>query len=118
MHGQNNLLSKTPSSAHVPILQKAKNCKRIYGCFDSSTAAKMFGYRVQFNRVNQSEMLPKYDSCQQHKPIHKFANEIVTELVKAYDIIPKYYTFQKIIIPIIESSSSETEEIPIDETDE
>ena len=35
-----------------------------------------------------------------NKPIHKFANMIVDELVKGYEVIPKYHTISKTLIPI------------------
>ena len=49
-----------------------------------------------------SEGCPLPSSCQDHKPIHKFANEIVAELNKNYEVIPKYFTIQKILIPVEE----------------
>jgi hypothetical protein len=45
-----------------------------------------------------------------HKPIHKYVSEITDELTKGYELIPKYHTSQKIIIPIVSSSSSEVDE--------
>ena len=42
-----------------------------------------------------------------HKPIHKYASEIIDELTKQYECIPKYHTQQKIIIPVVSSSSDE-----------
>lgn len=75
----------------------------------------MFGYRVQFKREDQEFSNPKPDACQMHKPIHKYAQEIVDELTKQYEPIPKYHTLQKIIIPVV-SSSSDEESIERDKT--
>ena len=91
-NGYNNLLSKTPSTVHIPHLQKAKNTRRMYACFDSEKAIRMFGYRVQFNRQNMYEDKPDPNACKMHKPIHKFAQDILQELTKGYEQIPKYHT--------------------------
>lgn len=45
-----------------------------------------------------------------HKPIHKFVTDIVEELTKGYELFPKYHTIQKIIIPVVSTSSSDAEE--------
>lgn len=47
-----------------------------------------------------SEGCPLPSSDQTHKPIHKFTNDIVVELNKNYEVIPKYFTTQKILIPV------------------
>ena len=62
----------------------------------------MFGYRVNFNMDLMSEGYPLPSSSQAHKPIHKFTNDIVAELNKNYEVIPKYFTIQKILIPVEE----------------
>jgi len=50
----------------------------------------MFGYRIQFSRQTQDD-IPNPDACQKHKPLHKFVNELIEELTKGYEIIPKYH---------------------------
>jgi hypothetical protein len=87
-----SVLSKSNSTVHIPNQIKQKTSKRIYGCFDTNIAQRMFGFRVNFNMDLMSEGCPLPSSCQAHKPIHKFANEIVAELNKNYEVIPKYFT--------------------------
>ena len=76
----------------------------------------MFGYRVQFNRNNMFEDKPDPNACQMHKPIHKFAQDILLELTKGYEQIQKYHTLQKIIIPVHSESQSDADENEIDKT--
>lgn len=75
----------------------------------------MFGYRVQFNRENLVFNQPFPAESQSSKPIHKFTTEIVDELTKGYEVIPKYHTIQKVIIPV--QSSSESSEAEVDENE-
>ena len=47
---QKNILTKSQSTAHIHSLQKTKTTRRVYGCFDTDTAIRMFGYRINFRR--------------------------------------------------------------------
>ncbi len=58
---------------------------------------------------------PEADACQMHKPIHKFAQDILQELTKGYEQIPKYHTLQKIIIPVHSESQTDAEDNENDE---
>ena len=98
----NNLMSKSESTAHIPSMHRAKYSKRIFGCFDKDTAERMFGYRVQYKGPQTTSAQV---GSQRHKPVHKFAAEIVEDLSKSYEPIHNYFTSQKIIIPIQLSSS-------------
>ena len=43
-------MTKTASTAHIPLQAKAKEGKRIYANFDKKIAYKMFGYRINFTK--------------------------------------------------------------------
>ena len=70
----------------------------------------MFGYRVVYKRELIIQEPVKYDACQAHKPIHKFTAEIIEELTKNYEVLPKYHTLQKIILPVISSANNTSDE--------
>ena len=73
----------------------------------------MFGYRVVYKREEITQEPVRYDASQTHKPIHKFASEILEELTKNYEVLPKYHTAQKIILPVISSgNTSEADDQP------
>lgn len=88
----------------------------MFATFDTSTASRMFGYRVQFNRGNMEFNQPKPRNNQSFKPIHKFASEVVAELQRNYEAIPNYHTVQRVIIPVADSSS-ESEDPSADDSD-
>jgi hypothetical protein len=75
---------KSYSTAHVPAPFKGKHNRRVYGCFDTNTAARMFGYRIHFEKELVSKRTNPHTS-QDHKPIHKFAVQALEELTKIYD---------------------------------
>ena len=52
----------------------------------------MFGYRVNFTADDMDNGIPDPLEDQGHKPIAKFAAEIVSELTRNYEMIPKYST--------------------------
>ena len=54
------ILSKTPSTQHIPESVRAKYSKRFYANFDKDIAGKMFGYRVIFNR-KKNKAIPVVD---------------------------------------------------------
>lgn len=93
------VLVKSRSTMHIPAQMKQKTQKRVFGVFDRNIANKMFGYRVNFQMEQMKEGCPHPSACQAHKPIHKFTNEIIAELNKNYEVIPKYFTYQKILVP-------------------
>ena len=52
-------------------------------------------------------MVPAPDSSQNHKPIHRYVNDIIGELSQGYLPINRYHTKQRILIPIHEDSEEE-----------
>ena len=86
------LLTKSSSTQHIPENVRAKNSKRYYANFDKDLAGKMFGYRVTFARKNQKIKPPEPRISQAHKPLAKFASEIIHEISLGYVQIPKYGT--------------------------
>ena len=44
------LLTKTYSTAHIPLHCRSREAKRIYCYYDKDCAYKMFGYRLKFER--------------------------------------------------------------------
>lgn len=84
IHSGPLLMTKSHSTSHVPQQQKAKTSKRIYACFDTNIAQRMFGYRVNFSEGQMQIGIPDPNEDQSHKPIAKFAAEIVAELDRNY----------------------------------
>ena len=95
---ENYLLMKSNSTAHIPENCRAKNSKRAYGNFDKDLAVKMFGYRVNFKRKNMEIKAPDPDAPQTHKPLHRFVNDVISELSQGYTQIPKFYSKQHILV--------------------
>lgn len=88
----NLLLTKSPSTHHIPETSRAKNTKRAYANFDKDLAVRMFGYRICFRKKEMKRGAPEPQASQTHKPLNKFVNEIVGELAASYVQIPKYST--------------------------
>ena len=81
---ENYLLSKSNSTAHIPDNSRSKNVKRLYGNFDKDLAVRMFGYRVIFKKKEMAIKAPEPSCSQNHKPIQRFANDILGELSQQY----------------------------------
>ena len=76
----------------------------------------MFGYRVLFQEEFISQV-PAPESTQNHKPIHRYVNDIIGELSQGYLPINRYHTRQRILIPIHEDSEEEEKENAEGKTD-
>jgi len=84
------LLLKSNSTAHIPLLPRAKEAKRIYANFDKDIAANMFGYRLSLNKMKVITMPDLADMS--HKPLCKFVVDVVDSLTRDYVDLPNYYT--------------------------
>ena len=78
------MLTKTNSTWHIPENIRAKNSKRAYANFDKDLAVKMFGYRVIFKKRKMQIKVPDPNTSQAHKPLNKFASDIIGELSNQY----------------------------------
>ena len=81
---ENYLLTKTSSTAHIPDNCRHKNAKRAYAIFDKDLAIRMFGYRVIFQSEDMEINVPDPHASQAHKPIQRFAGDIIGELSQNY----------------------------------
>jgi hypothetical protein len=77
-------------------LSRNKEGKRAYGNFDKEVAHKMFGYRITFKEEKQVIPDPEDNAPQNHKPVYRFAAEIISELTSHYLPITSYGTKQRI----------------------
>lgn len=86
------ILAKSNSTVHIPSFPKSKNERRVYACFDTNNSHKMFGYRVCYREDMVHEKAANPSANQTYKPLYKFTKEIVHELARAYEVMPKYWT--------------------------
>ena len=108
---ENYLLTKSNSTAHIPdTMRNTKNAKRAYGNFDKDLAAKMFGYRVLFKKRKMRVNVPEPEPSQLHKPIHRYVNDIMSELSQGYHQLHRFHTKQRILIPMPEDGLESDEE--------
>ena len=89
---ENYLLTKTNSTAHIPETSRSKNNRRAYANFDKELAARMFGFRVIFQKKDMKIGRPEPSAPQSHKPLQKFVSDIVGELSNSYVQIHKYHS--------------------------
>ena len=80
----NSLLTKTQCTAHVPLPNRSKEARRAYANFDKEIAARLFGYRVDFNPEKMK--ISEQDPCQSqhHKPLVRYVADVVSELTSGY----------------------------------
>ena len=67
----------------------------------------MFGYRVDFKKKNMAIKVPDGDAPQNHKPLKRFVNDIVSELSSGYTQIHKFYSKQHILVPLPDELNEE-----------
>jgi len=108
----NCLLTKTQSTGHLPLSHKAKEGKRIYTYFDKDIAARMFGYRVNFDK-KEMKFIPSSNPNTDHQvpsPISKFTQEIVSDLSQTYTQLPHFATKQRFKLSRIETWETYSDE--------